>query len=58
MPEEPQKKRAESIDLEAFSEDELVVRIAELKDDIAACERELEKKRAHRSAATAFFNSH
>ncbi len=58
MPEEPQKKRSESIDLEAFSEDELVVRIAELKDDIAACERELEKKRAHRSAAAAFFNSH
>ena len=58
MADEPIHSDTKSIDLEAFSEDELERRIVTLKQDIADCERELEKKRAHRSAADAFFGSH
>jgi len=58
MSDEPRQSTLKSVDLEAFSEDELEHRISDLKDEIAACERELEKKRAHKSAAAAFFDSH
>ncbi len=58
MADEPVHSAAKSVDLEAFSEDELEQRIVALKQEIADCERELEKKRAHRSAADAFFGSH
>ena len=58
MSDEPRKSSLKPVDLEAFSEDELEARIADLKQEIIDCERELEKKRAHRSAADAFFGSH
>lgn len=58
MSDEPRKSSQKPVDLEAFSEDELEARIADLKQEIIDCERELEKKRAHRSAADAFFGSH
>ena len=38
-----------------MSVEELEVRIAQLKDGIAACEREIEKKRAQKAAADALF---
>ncbi|WP_206741704.1 DUF1192 domain-containing protein [Hyphomonas jannaschiana] len=41
--------------LEQMSVEELEVRIAQLKDGIAACEREIEKKRAQKAAADALF---
>ncbi|KCZ84861.1 MULTISPECIES: DUF1192 domain-containing protein [Hyphomonas] len=41
--------------LEQMSVEELEMRIAALKDGIAACEREIEKKRAQKSAADALF---
>ncbi|MEL6258228.1 MAG: DUF1192 domain-containing protein [Pseudomonadota bacterium] len=41
--------------LDRLSEDELESRIRALKDEIAACEVELEKKRSHRNAADALF---
>ncbi|MEZ5985762.1 MAG: DUF1192 domain-containing protein [Hyphomonas sp.] len=41
--------------LEQMSVTELEARIALLKDGIAACEREIEKKRAQKSAAEALF---
>jgi len=47
----PEKK----IDLERFSVEELNERIAELKDEIAACEAELQRKQSHKSAADALF---
>lgn len=43
--------------IDRLSVDELRARIAALKDEIAACERELERKSAHRSAADALFGS-
>jgi uncharacterized small protein (DUF1192 family) len=58
MNDEPRQSTLKPVDLEAFSEDELIQRISDLKDEMTACERELEKKRAHRSAADAFFDSH
>ncbi len=41
--------------LEQMSVEELEARISVLKDGIAACEREIEKKRAQKSAADALF---
>ena len=41
--------------LDRLSVDELQQRISDLKDEIAACEAELEKKQAHKSAADALF---
>ena len=41
--------------LEQMSIDELVVRIDLLKAGIAACEAEIERKRAQKSAADALF---
>ncbi|WP_273183825.1 DUF1192 domain-containing protein [Hyphomonas adhaerens] len=41
--------------LEQMSVEELEMRIATLKDGIAACEQEIEKKRAQKSAADALF---
>nr|WP_321439437.1 DUF1192 domain-containing protein [uncultured Hyphomonas sp.] len=41
--------------LEQMSVEELEARIAQLKDGIAACEREIEKKRAQKAAADALF---
>ncbi|MEZ5953802.1 MAG: DUF1192 domain-containing protein [Hyphomonas sp.] len=41
--------------LEQMSVDELEVRIAKLKDGIAACEAEIARKRAQKSAAEALF---
>ncbi|MEM1036702.1 MAG: DUF1192 domain-containing protein [Pseudomonadota bacterium] len=42
-------------DLERLSVDELQQRIEDLKAEIAACETELSKKSAHKSAADALF---
>lgn len=41
--------------LEQMSVEELEARIALLKEGIAACEKEIEKKRAQKSAADALF---
>ena len=41
--------------LEQMSVEELEARIAQLKDGIAACEREIGKKRAQKAAADALF---
>lgn len=57
MSDEPLHATTKSVDLETFSEDELESKIASLKQEIADCERVLEKKRAHRTAADAFFGS-
>ncbi|MEM1088347.1 MAG: DUF1192 domain-containing protein [Pseudomonadota bacterium] len=43
------------IDLERLSVDELKQRIENLKTEIEACEGELAKKSAHKSAADALF---
>jgi len=43
------------LDLERLSEDELEARIVSLGEEIEACKAELERKRAHRSAADALF---
>ncbi|MEO0467177.1 MAG: DUF1192 domain-containing protein [Pseudomonadota bacterium] len=43
------------LDLERLSVDELRQRIVDLKADIAACEAELSRKEAHKSAADALF---
>jgi len=43
------------IDLERLSVDDLKQRIVDLKHAIAACEAELAKKSAHKSAADALF---
>ena len=43
------------VDLERLSEDELEARIISLEADIQACKDELERKRAHRTAANALF---
>lgn len=45
------------LDLEALSESDLEERIEGLQAEIEACRKALEKKRAHRSAADAFFKS-
>ena len=42
-------------DLERLSEDELEARIVALHAEIEACKSELDRKRAHRSAANAIF---
>ena len=43
------------LDLETMSVDDLRQRIEALKAEIAACEAEIEKKQAHKSAADDFF---
>lgn len=43
------------VDLERLSVDELNQRIEALKAEIAACEAELNRKSAHKSAADALF---
>lgn len=43
------------LDLERLSEDELEARIIALGSEIEACKAELERKRAHRNAASALF---
>ena len=48
LPEKP-------LDLERLSVEELEERIVSLKDEIAACEAELNRKRSHKSAADALF---
>jgi uncharacterized small protein (DUF1192 family) len=53
--EEPAGKA--KLDLEILSVDELKARIETLKADIAACEAEIEKKQAHKSAADDIFKS-
>lgn len=58
MSDEPLHAAPKSVDLETYSEDELEHRIASLQQEIADCEQELAKKRAHRSAADALFGSH
>lgn len=58
MSDEPLHAAPKSVDLESFSEGELEHRIATLKQEIIDCERELEKKRAHRANADALFGSH
>lgn len=46
---------AKPVDLERLSVDELNQRIEDLKAEIAACEAELNRKSAHKSAADALF---
>ena len=46
---------AKKLDLERLSEDELEARIISLGEEIEACKGELERKRAHRNAASALF---
>ena len=46
---------AQTRPLDRLSVDELQQRITELKSEIAACEAELERKQAHKSAADALF---
>jgi uncharacterized small protein (DUF1192 family) len=43
------------VDLERLSVDELNQRIEDLRAEIAACEAELNRKSAHKSAADALF---
>ena len=43
------------LDLEKMSVDELQARIETLKAEIAACEAEIRKKQAHKSAADDLF---
>ncbi|MEL6324740.1 MAG: DUF1192 family protein [Pseudomonadota bacterium] len=43
------------LDLERLSEEELEARILNLREEIQACQTELDRKRAHRSAADALF---
>jgi uncharacterized small protein (DUF1192 family) len=45
------------LDLERLSVDDLKMRIETLKADIAACEAEIEKKQAHKSAADDIFKT-
>lgn len=52
---ENEPKPAKKLDLETLSEEELEARIEALTGEIAACQAELEKKRAHRSSADALF---
>lgn len=52
---EPEIVSPAKTDLERLSEDELTARIATLEAEIEACKAELEKKRAHKSAASALF---
>jgi uncharacterized small protein (DUF1192 family) len=52
---EPAKKT--KMDLELLSVDELKARIETLKADIAACEAEIDKKQAHKSAAEDIFKT-
>ncbi|WP_084399359.1 DUF1192 domain-containing protein [Henriciella aquimarina] len=49
--------RPAKLDLEKMSVDELKERIEALKADIVACEAEIEKKQAHKSAADDIFKS-
>ena len=57
MMEDEPVRSPERLMLERLSESELEVRITTLKDEIAACEAELDRKRNHRSAADALFAS-
>ncbi|MEM9670156.1 MAG: DUF1192 domain-containing protein [Pseudomonadota bacterium] len=52
---EPEVRSPAKFDLELLSEDELTERIASLEAEIEACKAELEKKQAHKSAASALF---
>lgn len=54
---EDETPRPAKLDLERLSVDELKARITALKADIAACEAEIEKKQAHKSAADDIFKS-
>ncbi len=53
---EEEPKPIISVDLERLSVDELEQRIRDLKADIAACELELDRKTAHKSAADSLFD--
>jgi len=55
MFEENETPTEKPIDLERLSVDDLHERIANLKNQIAACEAELERKQSHKSAADALF---
>ena len=57
MFEEPAKPAPQDRPIDRMSVDELTLRIKELQDEIAACEAELEKKQAHKSAADSLFGS-
>lgn len=47
----PEKK----VDLERLSIEQLQARIETLREEIAACEAELDRKQSHKSAADALF---
>ena len=53
---EEEPEPAPRVDLERLSVDELEQRIRDLKADIAACELELDRKTAHKSAADSLFD--
>ena len=52
---EEEKPQPKPLDLERLSVEELEERIEALKAEIVACEAELTKKRAHKSAADSLF---
>ena len=54
---EDEPVRPAKLDLEKMSVVELKQRITALKADIAACEAEIEKKEAHKSAADDIFRT-
>lgn len=52
---EDEAPKPAKLDLEQMSVDDLKQRIEALKLEIAACEAEINKKQAHKSAADDFF---
>ncbi|MEO0550570.1 MAG: DUF1192 domain-containing protein [Pseudomonadota bacterium] len=52
---EEEKTPPKALDLERLSVEDLEERIETLKAEIVACEAELSKKRAHKSAADSLF---
>ena len=55
LPQDAPPSAADWNRLSSIWREELEARIAQLKDGIAACEREIEKKRAQKAAADALF---
>ena len=55
MSDEPMFQEKKKLDLSEFSEDDLAERIEQLKDEIKACEAELEKKKRHRQEVDKLF---
>ena len=54
---EDEPPKPAKLDLERMSVEDLKERIEALKAEIAACEAEIERKKAHKSAADDFFKT-